>query len=109
VEEAPWNELVAPWKARLPSESYRAAGCLECRMTGFRGRIGLYEMLVMSPALRPLVRSDTNLAELRDAAYKAGMKPLRISGAMKVASGLTTIAEVAAVAPPIQTGRGKSG
>ncbi|HET9699494.1 MAG TPA: GspE/PulE family protein [Burkholderiales bacterium] len=109
VEEAPWNELLAPWKARLPRESYRATGCLECRMTGFRGRIGLYEMLVMSPALRSLVRPDSDLAELRDAAYKAGMKPLRISGAMKVASGLTTIAEVAAVAPPIQTGRGKGG
>jgi general secretion pathway protein E len=108
VEEAQWNELVAPWKARLPTESYRAVGCLECRMTGYLGRVGLYEMLVMNPGLRALVRPDTDLAELREASYKAGMKPLRISGAMKVAGGFTTIPEVAAVAPPIQMGRGKN-
>ncbi|HEX6828074.1 MAG TPA: ATPase, T2SS/T4P/T4SS family, partial [Burkholderiales bacterium] len=107
VDEAQWNELVSPWRARLPSESYRAVGCLECRMTGYRGRIGIYEMLVMSPALRPMVSPDCDLAALRDAGYKGGMKPLRISGAMKVAAGLTTIAEVAAVAPPIQLDRGK--
>jgi general secretion pathway protein E len=78
-------------------------------MTGYLGRIGIYEMLVMSPPLRRLVTPNCDLAELRDAAYKAGMKPLRISGAMKVAGGLTTIAEVAAVAPPIQAGRAAGG
>jgi general secretion pathway protein E len=109
LEGAQWNELVSPWKARLPADSYRAAGCLECRMTGYLGRIGIYEMLVMSPPLRRLVTPNCDLAELRDAAYKAGMKPLRISGAMKVAGGLTTIAEVAAVAPPIQAGRAAGG
>jgi general secretion pathway protein E len=109
VDEAQWNELVAPWKARPPSESYRAVGCLECRMTGYLGRVGIYEMLVMGPALRPLVTPTCDLAELRNAAQKAGMKPLRISGAMKVAGGLTTIPEVAAVAPPMETGPGKGG
>ena len=95
-----WNHLVAPWKANPPSRVYQPVGCLECRMTGYLGRVGLYEILVMSKSLKSLVTATTDLAGLREAAYREGMKPLRVSGAMKVAGGLTTIEEVMKVAPP---------
>jgi general secretion pathway protein E len=101
LDPSTWEMLVAPWKAKHPTQAtYIATGCLECRMTGYMGRIGIYEMLVMSPALRSAVTAETNLEDLRERAYKDGMKPLRISGAMKVASAITTVEEVMKVAPP---------
>jgi general secretion pathway protein E len=100
LDEEAWNLLVAPWKARKPDTVYYARGCLECRMTGFRGRAGIYEMMVLSPNLRRVIQSDCDLLELTEQAARDGMKPLRISGAMKVAAGLTTVEEVLKVAPP---------
>jgi general secretion pathway protein E len=97
--------LTAPWKAKKPAQINVAAGCLECRMTGYHGRIGVYEMMVMTAGLRKLITADTNLANLREQAYKEGMKPLRISGAMKVAAGVTTVDEVLKTAPPAQGDR----
>ena len=103
-DEKAWGELVAPWKANRPSKLYQPAGCLECRMTGYLGRVGLYEILLMSPEMKKLVTPDTDLAKLREQAYRDGMKPLRVSGAMKIAAGITTIDEVMKVAPPAQNG-----
>jgi general secretion pathway protein E len=95
-----WEEFVAPWKAKRPAHIYRPVGCLECRNTGYSGRVGLYEILLLSPEVRRLVNAEADIAKIRDVAYKEGMKPLRISGAMKVAMGLTTLEEVLKVAPP---------
>lgn len=95
-----WNNLVAPWKATRPTQLQLPKGCLECRMTGYSGRIGIYEILLMSPALRRIINHETDIAALRDQANREGMKPLRISGAQKVAAGLTTLEEVLKVAPP---------
>jgi general secretion pathway protein E len=64
------------------------------------GRVGLYEMLTMTPPLRRLVTTETDLQALTEQGYKEGMKPLRISGAAKIAAGQTTIDEVLKVAPP---------
>jgi general secretion pathway protein E len=64
------------------------------------GRMGVYEMMVMTPELRKAVAEQADLEALRDKAFREGMKPLRISGAMKIAAGLTTIDEVMNVAPP---------
>jgi general secretion pathway protein E len=100
LDEETWNRLVTPWKANKPAKVYFAKGCLECRMTGYMGRVGLYEMLTMSPTLRHLITTETDLQALTDQAYKEGMKPLRISGAAKIAAGVTTIDEVLKVAPP---------
>jgi len=102
-EEDMWAALVAPWKANRPKQVYRPVGCLDCRMTGYMGRVGLYEIMLMSPEIRRLVTPGTDLARLREQAYREGMKPLRISGAMKVAAGQTTLEEVIKVAPPAQT------
>ena len=69
-------------------------------MTGYRGRVGLYEILMLSPDMKQAVSEQNDIAKIRDLAYREGMKPLRISGAMKVAAGITTLAEVFKVAPP---------
>jgi general secretion pathway protein E len=69
-------------------------------MTGFMGRIGIYEMMLMNNTLRDHVVVSTDLDAFREAAFKEGMKPLRISGAMKIAAGLTTVDEIMKVAPP---------
>jgi len=95
-----WEEFVAPWKAKRPAHIYRPVGCMECRNTGYTGRIGLYEILLLTPEVKRLVNAEADVARIRDQAYKEGMKPLRISGAMKVAMGLTTLEEVLKVAPP---------
>ena len=95
-----WDHLVSPWKAARPAQLQNPQGCLECRKTGYAGRIGIYEILLMSPALRRIIGHETDIAALRDQANREGMKPLRISGAQKVAAGLTTLEEVLKVAPP---------
>jgi len=95
-----WEDFVAPWKSKRPAHVYKPVGCLECRNTGYMGRVGLYEILLLSPEVRRLINAEADVAKIRDQAYKEGMKPLRISGAMKVALGLTTLEEVLKVAPP---------
>jgi general secretion pathway protein E len=100
-DHAKWDALVAPWKSNRPAAVYKPVGCLECRMTGFSGRVGIYETLVATPGIREVVGGGADLAQVRDRAYKEGMKALRISGAMKVASGITTMDEVLKVAPPV--------
>jgi general secretion pathway protein E len=100
ADDAMWDRLVAPWKTNRPTQFHHPVGCLDCRMTGYRGRIGLYEILMLSPDMRELITDDADITKIRDLAYREGMKPLRISGAMKVASGLTTLNEVFKVAPP---------
>ena len=87
-------------KSKPPAQIYQPEGCLECRMTGYKGRIGIYEILLMTPGLRKLVTPTTDVAPLRDLANREGMKPLRISGAVKIASGITTLDEVLKVVPP---------
>jgi general secretion pathway protein E len=64
------------------------------------GRIGVYETMVMTTELRRSVAAATDLDSLRERAYREGMKPLRLSGAIKIASGHTTLDEVMTVAPP---------
>jgi general secretion pathway protein E len=98
-DENTWQILTSPWRAAAPQRIFRAEGCLECRMTGYFGRIGLYEIMNLTPAAKNLVRGDADLAKLREQAYRDGMKPLRASGALKVAAGQTTLDEVLKVAP----------
>ncbi len=99
-DEAMWDRLVAPWKANRPAQFHHPVGCLDCRMTGYRGRVGVYEVLMLSPDMKQAITENADVAKIRDLAYREGMKPLRISGAMKVAAGMTTLAEIFKVAPP---------
>jgi general secretion pathway protein E len=102
ADDPTWDELVTPWKARRPNRIYRAVGCLDCRMTGFRGRSGIYEVMLLTPGVKRMVNAEADIGRIREQAYKDGMKSLRISGAMKVAAGVTTFEEVLKVAPPHQ-------
>jgi len=99
-ENGLWDALAAPWKINRPAQLYHQVGCIECRMTGYQGRVGIYEILLMTPELRKLVVPNADVARIREQAYREGMKPLRISGAMKVAAGITTLEEITKVAPP---------
>jgi general secretion pathway protein E len=101
-EDVLWDNLVTPWKANRPTHFHRPVGCLECRMTGYMGRIGLYEILMLSPDMKQAINAESDIAKIRDLAFREGMKPLRISGAMKVAAGVTTLEEVVKVSPPAE-------
>ena len=105
LEDSAWELLVSPWKAQKPDTTYVAKGCLDCRMTGYVGRIGIYEIMVLNNEIRHAISANTDMDRLREVSYREGVKPLRISGAMKVAAGITTVDEVMKVAPPMQDRR----
>ena len=95
-----WSEMVAPFTSPVPTGVYKSVGCLECRNTGYLGRMGIYEVLMLSSEVKRHITEHTDITKVREAAYKEGMKPLRVSGALKIASGMTTFDEVLRVAPP---------
>jgi general secretion pathway protein E len=99
VDEDAWKLLVSPYKAKVPKKIQVPVGCLECRDTGYLGREGIYELLTMTDDVKNLVSGDMDVAKLRITAMKEGMRTLRLSGALKVAAGETTINEVLRVAP----------
>jgi general secretion pathway protein E len=99
ISASDWSDLTRPWKVSAPAKVYKAKGCLECRNTGYAGRQGIYEVLVMSEAIEEHVGQQANIEHIRQQAMKEGMRTLRLSGAQKVAAGETTIAEVLRVAP----------
>jgi general secretion pathway protein E len=99
LDDEAWTRLVSPWKARTPTVTYRPAGCQECRNTGFIGRQGIYEILRLDDTVRAAIREDSDSADLRRVAVRAGMKTLRLGGARRIAAGLTSVEEVMRVAP----------
>jgi general secretion pathway protein E len=99
-ERVAWRSLVHPWKATEPAQVYHAVGCLECRMTGYSGRIGVYEILLNTPETRRLIKPSAEIPKIRDQAFREGMRPLRVSGALKVAQGVTTLEELIKLVPP---------
>ncbi len=99
-----WEALIRPWKAPAPETIQAPVGCLECRNTGYRGRTGVYEIMMMTPGLKQLVSEQTDLETLRKHAIREGMRTLRLSGAQKIAQGLTTVDEVLRVTPASQFG-----
>ncbi len=73
---------------------YRGKGCDACNNTGYKGRLGLFELMVMNDTLRDMVMSNTTTDELRDAAREFGMVTLRDAGIKNVFDGVTTADEV---------------
>ncbi|MEK6702997.1 MAG: type II/IV secretion system protein, partial [Planctomycetota bacterium] len=69
-------------------------GCERCRQTGFSGRVGLYELLVVDDQLRDVIARNPNVSEFRRMCIERGMVSLRADGMRKVSSGLTTVQEV---------------
>ena len=79
-------------------EAYEPLGCARCNQTGYRGRIGLFSVMVMSEGLKDLAVSLAPEAEIAQAARTEGMQTVREDGLAKVRAGLTSIEEVARVA-----------
>ena len=96
------SEFVKPWRLTGGVKPYKPVGCLECRMTGYRGRAGLYELLTVGEDERQCISPTTDVARLRKHALHGGLRPLRVAGAMKVAEGLTTLEEVLRATPAWQ-------
>ncbi|MEA3493069.1 MAG: ATPase, T2SS/T4P/T4SS family [Candidatus Margulisiibacteriota bacterium] len=95
-EYFPPKELIA--KVGLDPDKdikfYRGKGCKSCRGTGYAGRTGIYEFLLMDDAIRDLVLKRASSVDIKEAAMKAGMRTLRDDGLLKVLDGITTIEEV---------------
>ena len=75
-------------------ETFQGAGCEKCRHTGYKGRLGTYEILVLADEIRDIVTSNPTLVELRAAAKAGGMRDIRTDGLEKVCAGLTTVEEI---------------
>jgi general secretion pathway protein E len=71
-------------------------------MTGFLGRMGLYELLTVTDACKDKINHQPSLDALRKQAVADGMRPLRLAGALRVAEGLTTLEEVLTATPPLE-------
>jgi len=97
-----FDEVVKPWKISGGWQPYRPVGCVDCRMTGFLGRMGLYELLAVSEALKDRVSREPNIGALQRQAIADGMRPLRLAGALRVAEGHTTLDEVLSATPTLQ-------
>lgn len=94
-----WQNVIAPWKMPLPPVLYRANGCNECRDSGYRGRLGIFEIMRLSDTLKARITAKTDSQSLRRQAIREGMRSLRLSGAMKVAAGETTLEELLRITP----------
>jgi len=95
------SEFVKPWQINGAYRPYKPVGCVECRMTGFRGRTGLYELLVVTEAFKATVTREPSIDALRRQAVVDGMRPMRLAGALQVAKGATIMAEVLVATPPL--------
>ncbi|MGA2840562.1 MAG: GspE/PulE family protein [Steroidobacteraceae bacterium] len=94
-----WNELGVGGAVAMPAAVYKAVGCLECRQTGYLGRSGVYEIMLLNAAMQAAIADNPDLQDLRQLAVQGGMRPLRHAAAEKIAAGLTTIDEVLALTP----------
>ena len=92
-------EAVKPWKLSGSYQPFRPVGCVDCRMTGFMGRMGLYELLSVTETLKQGINHEPSIDALRRQAMQDGMRPLRMAGALRVAQGMTTMEEVIAATP----------
>lgn len=97
--------LISQWLAQLQAHSqgqaprlWRRVGCAHCEHSGYKGRMGIYELMPSSDAIRAHIRQRAPALEIRTSALRAGMKTLRQDGIEKVLQGLTDIAEVLAAA-----------
>jgi type IV pilus assembly protein PilB len=85
------------YKALVDLEAYEPAGCRRCGGSGYRGRLGLYEVMSVSPEIQTLALQRAPAEAIRDVAVREGMRRLRDDGLEKVRQGRTSIAEIARV------------
>jgi general secretion pathway protein E len=94
--EATAEELVEIGVENPPASmtTYRAAGCPACSHSGYRGRVGIFELMLVDDEIRNMVSSSIDSKTIKHKAVSNGMSTLRSDGARKVLSGVTSIAEV---------------
>jgi len=88
---------------------YRAVGCEHCRHTGYQGRTGVFECLIADDEIRQMTLSQATVADLRAAAVRRGMVPLRQAGMRLVVEGITTLDEVLRVTGDLRDGSSSVG
>lgn len=91
--------VLCPHCKRTLGGVHEAVGCVECRHSGYRGRAGVYEIMLLNQALKTLITPGADVQALRQAAIAQGMCSLRMAGLQKVEAGQTTMAEVLRVTP----------
>ncbi|MGA2188723.1 MAG: GspE/PulE family protein [Steroidobacteraceae bacterium] len=94
-----WSQLGVGDAVAMPASVYKAVGCLECRQTGYLGRSGAYELMLLNASMQSAVAENPDIQVLRQLALQGGMRPLRHAAAEKIAAGLTTVDEVLALTP----------
>jgi type II secretory ATPase GspE/PulE/Tfp pilus assembly ATPase PilB-like protein len=93
---AAFDALGVPYTVGFPL--YRGVGCAECTQTGYRGRVGLHELLVGTPEIKQLIQQRARITEVGQCAQAEGMTTLLQDGVLKVLKGLTDMTQVKAVA-----------
>ena len=78
----------------VPDTFTMGTGCDQCRESGYRGRLGIFELLMVDDEVRNRIQNRSNASEIRESAMKVGMRLLRKDGLLKIAAGKTTSAEV---------------
>ncbi len=99
INSQEWEHLTFDYIMEMPEKVFTAVGCEECRQTGYKGRVGIYEFMPVSLEAKQLIGANGDLTALRQQAKKEGIEPLRIAGARKVLEGITTLEEVLRVVP----------
>ncbi|HOP21615.1 MAG TPA: GspE/PulE family protein [Gammaproteobacteria bacterium] len=100
VSDEVWTSLTHPWNIAKPETIYEKNGCLECRNTGYHGRIGVFEIMPIHADLRGMIKNSIPSEAVAEQAYKSGMKPLRVSLSALIKSGKTSVEEAIKLAPP---------
>jgi len=90
-------KLVAGLGLPASTPVWTAPGCAQCNDSGYRGRSGVYELLVVDDAMRRMIHDGASEPALRDAALRSGMRTLRVDGARWIAEGATSLAELVRV------------
>lgn len=94
-------KVLQAWQAHYAKDGkfmlHRAKGCKSCHQTGYRGRLGLHELMVISPAIKKLIQTRAPVSDILPVAISEGMRTLKQDGILKVLAGRTDISQIRAV------------
>jgi general secretion pathway protein E len=99
ASQATLNDIIKPWSINAGYKPYKPVGCVDCRMTGYMGRMGIYELLTVTETFKSLVNKEADMSATRKQGISDGMRPLRLAAALRVADGTTTIEELLTSTP----------
>jgi general secretion pathway protein E/type IV pilus assembly protein PilB len=88
------GDIPADFKIEKGTKLFRGAGCRDCRGTGYRGRMGIYELLLITNQMREMIVNRKSASDLQVVARRDGLKLMRDDGWNKVLKGMTTIEEI---------------